>query len=114
MNENGGQTEIEIPKKSNSLATVVSGLYIPDTTPNAFIRFGPSDIDFDAGQTTVPLIDTIPIESRNPVALGGIGITYKKNEESGGFIGLKTITYDFAIADVTLDEEYDYIDWTLD
>ncbi|XP_055307895.1 uncharacterized protein LOC129572010 isoform X2 [Sitodiplosis mosellana] len=110
MSEYGGQTEIEIAKKANSLVSVVSGLYIPDTTINAFVRFGPSDIQFDVGQSTVPLIDTMPIESRNPVALGGIGLAYKKNEESGGFIGLKTITYDFAIADVTIDEEYDYID----
>lgn len=110
MNENGGQTEIEITTKANPLVNVVSGIYIPDTTPNAFIQFGPSDIKFDVGQSTLPLIDTMPIESRNPVALGGIGIAYKKNEESGGFIAMKTITYDFAIADVTIDEEYDYID----
>lgn len=110
MNEGGGQTELEIPKKSNPLETIVSDLYIPENTPNAYVRFGPSDVEFDVGQSTVPFIDTLPLESRNPVALGGIGLTFKKNKESGGFIAVKTITYDFAIADVTIDEEYDYID----
>lgn len=110
MNNYGGENEIEIPTKSNPLDTVVSDLYIPEISSNSYIKFGPSDVEFDVGQSTLPLIDTLPLESRNPVALSGIGLTYKKNLESGGFIGVKTITYDFAIADVTIDEEYDYID----
>ncbi|XP_031638450.1 uncharacterized protein LOC116350692 [Contarinia nasturtii] len=110
MNENGGQTEIEIVTKENPLANIVASLYIPDTTPNAFVQFGPSDIRSDVGQSTLPLIDTSKLESRNPVVLSGIGLIYKRNDDSGGFIGVKTITYDFAIADITIDEEYDYID----
>lgn len=110
MNENGGKIEIEIPKRANPLEIVVPDVYIPDNTPNGFVQFAPSDIEFDVGQTTVPIIDTLAVESHNPTALGGIGLTYKRNEESGGFIAMKTITYDFAIADVTIDEEYDYID----
>lgn len=110
MNEKGGQTEIKIATKSNPLQNVVAGLYIPDTTPNAYIQFGPSDIQSDVGQSTLPLIDILPLESRNPVVLSGIGLTYKRNDDSGGFIGVKTITYDFAIADLSIDEEYDYID----
>lgn len=110
MNDNGGKNEIKIPKRASPLETVVPDVYIPENTLNSFVQFGPSDIEFDVGQTTVPIIDTLSVESHNPVALGGIGLTYKKNEESGGFIGVKTITYDFAIADVTIDEEYDYID----
>lgn len=110
MNVNGGKNEIKIPKRSNPLETIVPDLYIPENTPDSFVKFGPTDIEFDVGQTTLPIIDTSKVESHNPVALGGVGLTYKQNEESGGFIGLKTITYDFAIADITIDEEYDYID----
>lgn len=107
-NENGGQIEIEIPKKRSPLQYIVKDLYMPETVPNAYVKFGPSDLDFDVGQTTVPLIETYALESRNPVALGGIGLTYKSNNESAGFIALKTFTYDFSISDA--DDEYDYID----
>lgn len=110
MNENGGQHEVEIINKINPVDVVVNDIYTPENSYNSFVRFGPSDIDFDVGQSTVPFIDTFPLESRNPVVLGGVGLTYKHNDESGGFIGVKTITYDFAIADITADEEYDYID----
>lgn len=107
-NENGGQIEIEILKKTNPLENVVSELYTPEIVSNSYVKFGPSNIESDIGQSTVPLIDTYALESRNPVALGGVGLTYKGNNDSGGFIALKTITYDFAIADV--EDEYDYID----
>lgn len=107
-NENGGRIEIEIPKKTNPLETIVSELYMPNSQPNSYVKFGPSDIEFDIGQSTVPLIDTFRLESQNPVVLGGVGLTLKGNSESGGFIGLKTITYDFAISDT--EDEYDYID----
>lgn len=110
MNENGGQNEIKIVKKVNPLDTVVSDVYLPITSDNSFVQFGPSDIDFDVGQSTVPFIDTFPLESKNPILLGGLGLTYKNNDGSGGFIAIKTITYDFAIADIATDEEYDYID----
>lgn len=103
MNENGGETEMRIRKKSNPLANVATDLYVPDQTPNAYIRFGPTDIQFDVGQSTIPSIDTFPLESHNPVALGGLGITYKRNDETGGIIGMKTITYDFTI---DVDEKY--------
>lgn len=107
-NERGGKTEIQIPHKRNPLQYIVNDLYLPVTIPNAYVKFGPSDLDFDIGQTTIPFIETYPVESRNPVALGGIGLTYKSNEDSAGFIALKTISYDFSIADA--DKEYDYVD----
>lgn len=107
-NTDGGQNEIEIAHRRNPLKYIVNDLYLPDTTPNAFVKFGPSDLDYDIGQTTVPIIETYPVESQNPVALGGIGLTYKSNNDSAGFIALKTISYEFSIADA--DKEYDYID----
>lgn len=108
-NDYGGQTEIEIPNRRNPLRYIVRDLYLPELVPNAFVKFGPTDLDYDIGQTTVPFIETHPLESRNPVALGGIGLTYKSaGTDSAGFIALKTITYDFSIADA--DKSYDYID----
>lgn len=107
-NEYGGQTEIEIPHKRNPLQYIVNDLYLPEIVPNAFVKFSPSDLDYDIGQTTVPFIETYPVESQNPAALGGIGLTYKSNNDSAGFIALKTISYEFDIADA--DREYDYVD----
>lgn len=108
-NDQGGQIEIEIPKKRNPLRYIAKDIYQPEMIPNAFVRFGPTDLDYDIGQTTVPFIETYPLESRNPVVLGGVGLTYKSaGNDSTGFIALKTITYDFGIADA--EKSYDYID----
>lgn len=76
---------------------------------NSFINFGPSDFELDIGQTTVPFIETIPIESKHPVILGGIGLIHKSQATSGGVIALKLISYEFPIADSS-EEEFDYID----
>lgn len=109
-NFQGGQIEIEIPKRRNPLRYIAKDIYKPETIENAFVNFGPTDLDYDIGQTTVPFIETYPLESRNPVVLGGVGLTYKSaGDDSAGFIALKTITYDFGIADA--DKSYDYIDW---
>lgn len=106
-NDYGGQIEIEIPKKRNPLRYIAKDLYMPELIPNAYVKFGPTDLDYDIGQTTVPFIETYPLESRNPVVLGGIGLTYKSaGNDSAGFIALKTITYDFNIADA---DKFDYI-----
>lgn len=110
MNEKGGQYEIEISKKSNPLTAYPNDVFVPNHLPNSFVQFGPTDFVSDGGQTTIPAIETIALESKNPMILGGIGLTYKTNDASGGFIGVKTISYDFAIADPEPDEEYDYID----
>lgn len=109
MNEKGGQYEIEINKRTNPV-TSHGDVQRPNQLPNSYVRFGPTDFDGDVGQLTVPFIETTRIESKNPVILGGIGLTYKTNDESGGFLAVKTIAYEFAIADPTPDETYDYID----
>lgn len=110
MNENGGQFEIEIPKKLNPLTTMMNDIFIPNHLPHSYVQFGPTDFETDAGQLTIPLIETIPLESKNPMILSGIGLTYKSNDASAGFIGVKLISYDFVIADPEPDDEYDYID----
>lgn len=108
-NDYGGQIEIEIPKRRNPLRYIAKDLYVPEMVPNAYVQFGPTDLDYDIGQSTVPFIETYQIESRNPAVLGGIGLTYKSaGYDSAGFIALKTFTYDFNIADA--DKSYDYID----
>lgn len=109
MNPNGGQYEIDIEKRVNP-ATSGGDIQRPNQLPNSYVRFGPTDFDGDVGQLTIPFIETTPLESKNPIILSGIGLTYKTNDASGGFIAMKTISYEFALADPTPDEAYDYID----
>lgn len=108
MNANGGEYEIEIPRRTNP--TESGDIQTPNRLPNSYVKFGPTDFDSDVGQSTIPFIETSPLESKNPIVLSGIGLTYKSNDESGGFVAIKTIAYEFSIADPVPDEAYDYID----
>lgn len=67
---------------------------IPDFTPNKFIKFRPSDPDKDAGQTTVPFIDTQMVRPKELTLLSGISLYYKGRPGYGGFIAPKLTVYD--------------------
>lgn len=60
---------------------------------NEFVQFQPSDFDKDASQTTVPFLDSTPLEATSPLA--GVGLYYKSSIGYGGFIGPKLIVFDF-------------------
>lgn len=66
------------------------------SSTNQFVEFTHTDLDRDAGQTTVPYLDAQDVTSSPPVALSGAGIYHKGRPLYGGFVGLKLITYDFA------------------
>lgn len=66
-NENGGQTEITLFRPTNPL-NHVNSLSQQNTTPNAFIKFTPTDYWNDVAQATVPFIDTQRIEPYQPIA----------------------------------------------
>lgn len=69
---------------------------MPNFTPNKFVKFRPSDSDKDAGQTTVPFIDTQLVRPMYLTLLSGVGIYYKGSPGFGGFIGPKLIVYDMS------------------
>lgn len=94
-NPNCGQTEIPLYRPSNPLnhANNISQI---NNTPNAFIKFGPTDYWNDVMQLTVPFIDTQRVEPYNPIALSGAGLIHKSISGSGGFIAPKLIVYDFS------------------
>lgn len=71
------------------------GPHHPDSKVEQFVEFGPSDIDFDAGQTTVPFLDTQDVSPTPPLPLSGIGLFHKGRKYSGGFVAPKVYTYDF-------------------
>ncbi|KAH0567430.1 uncharacterized protein LOC123258726 isoform X2 [Cotesia glomerata] len=67
----------------------------PDSLSNQFLNFGPTDLDKDAAQSTIPFLDTQPVITNPPFPLAGAGIYHKGRSGSGGYIALKAITYDF-------------------
>lgn len=109
-NDDGGQVEVEPSSRANPLV-YGEGVNAPMALePNQYVTFRPSDFETDASQLTVPFIETLPLESKNPVILAGIALTLKTQNGSGGIIAPKLIAYDFPIADKQPTEEFDYID----
>lgn len=68
---------------------------IPIRGKNHYIEFQPSDINADASQSTVPFLDGTLVESKKPLA--GVGLYYKTQLGSGGFIAPKLIVFDAAV-----------------
>lgn len=93
-NPNCGQTEITLHRPSNPLNHANSLSQI-NATPNAFIKFAPTDYWNDVMQLTVPFIDTQRVEPYNPIPLSGAGLYHKTSSDSGGFIAAKLIVLDF-------------------
>lgn len=57
-----------------------------------YVQFHPSDIRKDAAQSTVPFIDSQPIEASTPIS--GVGLHLKTQFGYGGFIAPKLIVFD--------------------
>lgn len=93
-NPHSGQTEIPLHLPSNPL-THSNSLSQRNNTPNAFIKFTPTDYWSDVMQLTVPFIDTQRLEPYSPIALSGVGLIHKSASGSGGFIAPNLIVYDF-------------------
>lgn len=61
-----------------------------------FIEFTHSSIDTDAAQTTIPFFDAQSVTLNPPVPLSGIGLYYKSQSKSGGFIGPQIYAYNYS------------------
>lgn len=81
---------LESPDVPNKSATKS----IPTFDANQYVDFQPTDMDKDAGQTTVPFIDDQIVEPRKPTLLSGVGLYYKGQPGFGGFIAPRIFTYD--------------------
>ncbi|XP_014208044.1 uncharacterized protein LOC106639112 [Copidosoma floridanum] len=67
----------------------------PDGVPHKYVKFTPSAYSSkDAGQSTLPFIDIQPVVSDRPVPLSGISMDIKRADKSGGYLILKTKSYD--------------------
>ncbi|XP_057333334.1 uncharacterized protein LOC130672679 isoform X2 [Microplitis mediator] len=60
----------------------------PDSATNEFIKFRPSDLSKDAGQTTVPFLEgqNVQILTR---PIGGVGIFHRGSNGYGGYLAFK-------------------------
>ncbi|XP_058794289.1 uncharacterized protein LOC131665995 isoform X2 [Phymastichus coffea] len=87
------RTEVKLNKPDVSTRSQVQS--IPDSHTNQYIQFGPTDLEKDAGQSTIPFIDTQRVEPKPPVPISGAGIFHKGRGGYGGFLSLKLITYNF-------------------
>ena len=58
-----------------------------------YLRFQTSDLVQDIGQSTIPFIDTQPVEPIPHYPLSGASFYHKGADFSGGFLGLKLMTY---------------------
>lgn len=61
-----------------------------------FVKFQPTGLREDAGQTTIPYLDIQAIVTEPPAPIGGIGIYYKHIQNYGGFVGLKMLSADLS------------------
>lgn len=92
------RTNLQLDRPEPNRYYDIYGAYlsVPDFTPNRFIKFRPSDADKDAGQTTVPFIDTQMVRPKNLTPLSGVGIYYKGKPGMGGFIAPSVVVYDMS------------------
>ncbi|XP_041979505.1 uncharacterized protein LOC121733355 isoform X2 [Aricia agestis] len=66
-----------------------------DSAHDQFVEFTHSDLDADAAQSTVPFLDIQPVQpARGAGLLTGAGVYHRGALHSGGFLGLKVISYD--------------------
>lgn len=59
------------------------------------MRFGMSGMRCDLGQNTIPFLDTQEVVTRPPLPHSGAGIYHKRTADTGGFLGLKLLHYNF-------------------
>ncbi|XP_057341101.1 uncharacterized protein LOC130678129 [Microplitis mediator] len=61
------------------------------SSPDQFIRFRPSDLRKDAGQSTVPFLDASEAVGSPLTPLQGLGLYHRGNKGSGGFLALRSV-----------------------
>ncbi|KAK0174921.1 hypothetical protein PV327_010628 [Microctonus hyperodae] len=103
-------TERNIIFVKNNENPTKSKINLPASKPNDGIRFNPSNRWTDVGQSTIPFFDAQPVDGPVSVPLSGIGLFFKGPSGFGGYLALKTISFDFtnelkmAIDSETLDK----------
>lgn len=90
---NDSKQKYKLPLQNADISTRSYEKSIPIRgSQDYYVEFGPSDVNRDAAQSTVPFIDATPLDAMTP--LSGVGLHYKTQYGYGGFIAPKVIIYD--------------------
>ncbi|CAD6233945.1 GSCOCG00007422001-RA-CDS [Cotesia congregata] len=81
----------------NAMLPTKSPGNVVDSMPNESVRFRPSNLIEDAGQSTVPFFDAQDVEGKPEFPLGGVGLVHRGWKNYGGFLA-------FRIFDINLSE----------
>ncbi|XP_043516155.1 uncharacterized protein LOC122531915 isoform X2 [Frieseomelitta varia] len=92
--DNTDRTELKLENPDIPIQTPL--LALPDSKPQQYLNFAPSDRKKDAAQNTIPFLDIQSVESNPPVPIAGAGIFHKGRLASGGYVAMRLITYDFS------------------
>ncbi|KAK9296369.1 hypothetical protein QLX08_009591 [Tetragonisca angustula] len=92
--DNTDRTELKLENPDIPIRTPL--LALPDSKPQQYLNFAPSDRKKDAAQNTIPFLDIQSVESNPPVPIAGAGIFHKGRPASGGYVAMRLITYDFS------------------
>ena len=85
------RTEIRL---NNPDIPIRKGPHTLDSKHDQYLQFKNSDFNTDAGQNTIPYIDSQALTSHG-FPLSGLGLIHRGRKNSGGFIAPKLVTYDF-------------------
>lgn len=71
---------------------------VENSADGNYIQFGPTGWTQDMAQSTVPFIDTTPVEANDGIPVSGVGVLYKSTPGYAGFVAPKLFMYDSAAA----------------
>lgn len=89
----------------HKLSTKAPNSAEPTDIEDAYLEFGPTDINDDLSQYTIPFIDGFAVEPKIPTLLAGIGLYHKGQPGYGGFLAPKLVVYKFEPIIVNHSEE---------
>ncbi|XP_055324712.1 uncharacterized protein LOC129579091 isoform X2 [Sitodiplosis mosellana] len=84
---NNNHDKEQIPNEDLDVPTLSPEKSKRYRSQDKYIEFTPTGVHQDIAQTTVPFIDTQPVEAKIPKPLIGAGVYYKTTPGYGGFIG---------------------------
>lgn len=86
----------EIKLDNLDVPTRTSVQTVTKSKPGQFLKFGPTGLDKDVGQSTIPFIDIQEVTTSPAIPMSGAGIYHKSRSGNGGFLALRLFSYDYA------------------
>ncbi|XP_016843827.1 uncharacterized protein LOC103316723 [Nasonia vitripennis] len=101
----------EIKLDNLDVPTRTSVQTVTKSKQDQFLKFGPTGLDKDVGQSTIPFIDIQEVTTSPAIPMSGAGIYHKSRSGNGGFLALRLFSYDYAQhLEADLPEDYESLD----